>query len=169
MLVFLIGWLLLSSETTAEKLADYLVRQTYFPRFLLSSATGRLQLSMVVAVVVGCWSARLDWRTIRQCRSSRNLVFLFLLLLLLQFLVDREWAPQLISRFQDGVAFYLLVAFLAWTTRYHLGYLVTLPLLVTLDYWLFDRIIPSGLLACGANDDFLCIPDRWPWQVVYWQ
>jgi MFS family permease len=169
MLVFLIGWLLLSSETTAEKLADYLVRQTYFPRFLLSSATGRLQLSMVVAVVVGCWSARLDWRTIRQCRSSRNLVFLFLLLLLLQFLVDREWAPQLISRFQDGVAFYLLVAFLAWTTRYHLGYLVTLPLLVTLDYWLFERIIPSGLLACGANDEFLCIPDRWPWQVVYWQ
>lgn len=40
-------------------------------------------------------------------------------------------------------------------------------LVVTLHYWLFTRIIPSGGLACGRDDAFLCIPDRWPWQVRY--
>jgi hypothetical protein len=168
-LAFLLVWLLHSSTTTAEKLGDYLFQQKYFPRFLLSSASGRLQLSMVVAVVIGCWRTRMGVRALWQCRLSRNLVFFYLLLLLLQFLVDREWAPQLVSRFNDGVAFYLIVVFLAWLTRYQVGYLAILPLVVTFDYWLFDRIVPSGLLTCGANDAFLCIPDRWPWQVVYWQ
>jgi hypothetical protein len=168
-ITFLLVWLLHSSTTTAEKLGDYLLRQRYFPRFLLASAIGRLQLSMVVAVVIGCWRTRLDVPALWGCRLSRILAFLYLLLLLLQLLVDREWAPQLVSRFNDGVAFYLLMTFLAWLARYKLGYLSTLPMLVTFDYWLFDRIVPSGLLACGANDSFLCIPDRWPWQVVYWQ
>jgi hypothetical protein len=38
---------------------------------------------------------------------------------------------------------------------------------VTFQYWLEGRILASGELGCGSNDEFLCIPDRWPWQVHY--
>ena len=40
-------------------------------------------------------------------------------------------------------------------------------LLVTLQYWLTDRLLASHALPCGRNDEFLCVPDRWPWQLRY--
>jgi hypothetical protein len=41
-------------------------------------------------------------------------------------------------------------------------------LFVTVDYWLMERLLQSRTLACGIDDNFLCIPDRWPWQIRYW-
>jgi len=39
-------------------------------------------------------------------------------------------------------------------------------LLLNLLAW-FDRAAwPQGL-DCGLDDDFLCVPDRWPWSIRY--
>jgi len=40
-------------------------------------------------------------------------------------------------------------------------------LVVTLASWLLERVLPSGQLPCGHNDEFLCIPDRLPWLIRY--
>jgi hypothetical protein len=41
-------------------------------------------------------------------------------------------------------------------------------LAVTLDFWLLERLPDALTLRCGQDDAFLCVPDRWPWQ-VRWQ
>ena len=40
-------------------------------------------------------------------------------------------------------------------------------LLYSLVYGLVERLAGSQALHCGSNDTFLCVPDRWPWQVRY--
>ena len=71
------------------------------------------------------------------------------------------------SRFADPIALFLLVSWLAWIAHNNCGWAVLPALLVTLDGWLIDRILASHALPCGRNDEFLCVPDRWPWQVRY--
>jgi hypothetical protein len=81
--------------------------------------------------------------------------------------VAHLWIPQITSRLADGVAFFLLILYLAWMDRYRAHWCLIPALYVTFQYWLEGRILPSGNLACGTNDEFLCLPDRWPWQVRY--
>ena len=64
----------------------------------------------------------------------------------------------------DGI--FLLLSFLAWLRRRQALFML-LPLLIfSLLVW-GDRVLwPEGL-NCGSDDDFLCIPDRWPWSIDY--
>jgi hypothetical protein len=63
---------------------------------------------------------------------------------------------------------FLLIVYLAWLNRYQCHWAVLPALFVTVDYWLIERLLPSRLLSCGLDDNFLCVPDRWPWQIRYW-
>jgi hypothetical protein len=164
-----LAWMASYGPIFSAKLIDYLINQSYFPTSVLLSEVGRIQLSLVTAVLIGCWVRRINLCALWRCSLSRVMMFFGVLLLLVQLSVANQWAPELTSRFQDTFGYYLLILVLAWLVRYRVGCLCLLPLLVTVDYWLYDQIILSGLLNCGANDQFLCIPDRWPWQVTYWQ
>lgn len=85
----------------------------------------------------------------------------------MQISIREEWFPQATSRLADNVGFFLMISFLAWL-HHHRAYGWVVPgLIVTLIYWLDDRILASAQLQCGRNDEFLCVPDRWPWQMRY--
>jgi hypothetical protein len=86
---------------------------------------------------------------------------------LLQWAVAKEWLASIAFRLSDGVGLFLIILYLAWLTHYNCLRWLWPALLVSLHSWFFLRILPSANLECGRDDSFLCIPDRWPWQITY--
>jgi hypothetical protein len=117
--------------------------------------------------VLGCLQARLRPLQLLRCRLTQLLLLFGLLYLGIQASINMLWLPQITCRLADGVAFFLLILYLAWLHYYRVYWCVLPALYVTLQYWLEGRVLLSGSLDCGRNDEFLCIPDRWPWQVRY--
>jgi hypothetical protein len=126
---------------------------------------GRLQRALALGLVLACVQRRLDPRQLLGCALTQQLLLFGLLYVGLQVSIAQLWLPQITSRLADGVGFFLLVLYLGWLARYRAHWCLLPALYVTLQYWLENRILASGALACGFNDDFLCLPDRWPWQV----
>jgi hypothetical protein len=147
------------------KLQSYTQQESFFSRYALALPVARLQLAMAIGVVLVCWRRRLGWRQLLACGHSRQLAFFALLFMLIQQCLRQGWVPPLTSRFADAVGLFLLIAWLAWLERHRARWAVLPTLLVSLDYWLLERL-PEGLtLHCGRDDAFFCVPDRWPWQV----
>lgn len=150
-----------------EKIASYAASESFFSHYSVLREVQRLQWALALGMALTCWQRHLGAMQLLSCSLSRQLALFSLLFLLIQASVEWEWFPQITFRLADGVGFFLLITYLAWIHRYQ-AYAFLLPaLLVTLHYWLFGRILNTESLACGANDSFLCIPDRWPWQVRY--
>ena len=171
LLVALAGLLAVALAVAApmvwEKLRSYTQQESFFSGYALALPVVRLQLAMAMGVVLVCWRRRLGWRQLLACGHSRQLAGFALLFGLIQQCLRQGWVPPLTSRFADTVGLFLLIAWLAWLERHRARWAVLATLLVTLDYWLLDRL-PEGLtLRCGRDDAFLCAPDRWPWQ-VHW-
>lgn len=158
----------LALPTAVEKLATYVQQESYFNKYPLDPVVGRLQAAMLLGVLLACWRRRLSWRTLLSCGVTRQLILFGLLYHLMQWSVQAVWFPQITSRLADVVGLFLLVVYLAWLNRYQCHWAVLPALFVTVDYWLMERLLPSRLLPCGLDDSFLCIPDRWPWQIRYW-
>ncbi|MFN9646313.1 MAG: hypothetical protein ACK6BG_14600 [Cyanobacteriota bacterium] len=150
-----------------QKLAIYASHGHFFSGYALLPEVRHLQAAMAVGVVGACFQRRLGPMQLLRCPLSRLLLLFALLYGLMQQAVAREWLAAVAFRLSDGVGFFLLILFLAWLTRYRSLPWLWPALLVTLHAWLFIRILPSGALACGQDDAFLCVPDRWPWQVRY--
>jgi len=167
-LLMALGWLIWNGRTVRDKLFDYLWNQAYYPTFLLRPEADRLLVAITISGAAAIWLSRSSRRDLLRSPLTRSTVFFILALLLLRLSIQHSFLPQITSRFQDAVGFYLLIVFLAWLSRFSLQRLSVVPLAVTLSYWLFDRLGFSGLLQCGRNDEFLCIPDRLPWQINYW-
>ncbi|MEB3333656.1 MAG: hypothetical protein VKP70_01580 [Cyanobacteriota bacterium] len=150
-----------------QKLALYASVGRFFSSYSLLPEVRRLQVAMALGVAGACWQHRLGPGRLLRCPLSR-LFFLFGGTYgLLQQAVEKEWLASIAFRLSDGVGFFLLILYLAWLVHYKSLAWLWPALLVTLHSWLFIRILPSGELACGKDDAFLCIPDRWPWQVQY--
>jgi hypothetical protein len=150
-----------------DKLWSYIQRESFFSRYAVAAAVARLQLAMVVSMVITCWQRRLDWRALLACSRSRQLGCFALLFLAVQGSVVSGWLPQITSRFADVVGFFLLILWLAWLVRYRCLWAMIPALVVTFEAWMVERLFASVGLSCGRNDDFLCVPDRWPWKVNY--
>jgi hypothetical protein len=150
-----------------KKLAIYASEGSFFSSYALLPEVRHLQWAMALGVAGACWQRRLGPRLLLRCSLSRLLLLFAGLYGLLQLAVEREWFASIAFRLSDGVGFFLLVVFVAWLVRHNSLPWLWPALLVTLYGWLFIRILPSGALACGQDDAFLCIPDRWPWQVRY--
>jgi hypothetical protein len=148
-----------------EKLSAYTLRESFFNRYALALPVARLQLAMTVGVSLVCWRRRLGWRKLLGCSHTRPLIGFGLLFLLIQECLRHGWVPPLTSRFADSIGLFLLVIWLAWMQHYRAHWAVLPALLVTLDYWLLERMPDAFTVACGRDDTFLCLPDRWPWQV----
>ena len=161
----LVGLLAVAAPMVWEKLLSYTQQESFFNGYALALPVVRLQLAMAVGVALVCWRRRLGWRQLLACGHTRQLAGCALLFGLIQQCLRQGWVPPLSSRFADSVGLFLLIVWLAWLERYRARWAVLPSLLVSLDYWLLDRL-PEGLtLHCGRDDAFLCTPDRWPWQV----
>lgn len=152
---------------TVRKLAIYSGEGTFFSSYSLLPEVRRLQLAMALGLVGACWQHRLGPKRLLDCALSRLLLLFAGLYGLLQWAVAKEWFASIAFRLSDGVGLLLLVLVLAWLHHYNSQAWLWPALLVTLHYWFFIRILPSGDLMCGKDDAFLCVPDRWPWQIRY--
>jgi len=158
--------LALVAPAALQRFRDY-SNDEYFNLYPLRPVVGRLQRAMALGLVVACVQRRLDPRMLLRCHLTQLLLVFGLLYVGIQASIEQQWLAQITSRLADGVAFFLLILYLAWLHRYRAHWCLIFPLWVTLQHWLDGRILRSALYACGQNDEFLCVPDRWPWQVRY--
>ena len=158
--------LALVAPAALQRFHDY-SNDDYYNLYPLRPVVGRLQRAMALGLVVACGQRRLDPRMLLRCPLTQLLLVFGLLYLGIQASIEQHWLAQITSRLADGVAFFLLILYLAWLHRYRAHWCLIFPLWVTLQHWLDGRILRSALYACGQNDEFLCVPDRWPWQVHY--
>ena len=150
-----------------QKLALYASVGTFYSSYSLLPEVRRLQLAMLFGVAGVCWQRRLGPGRLLACTLTRLLALFAAAYGLLRLAVEHDWLASIAFRLSDGVGFFLTILFLAWMARYRGLPWLWPALIVTLHYWLVVRVFPSAELACGRDDDFLCIPDRWPWQVRY--
>jgi hypothetical protein len=150
-----------------EKLNTYSNEMTFFSHYAVRREVLLLQATMLLAVLVTCLQRGLGIQALLRCSRSRVLGLFFLLFGALQASVEWEWWPQITFRLADVAGLFLLVSFLAWLCHYRAQRLLLPALALTLLYWLEGRILASADFACGQDDQFLCIPDRWPTQVRY--
>ncbi|MEB3305640.1 MAG: hypothetical protein VKL58_05430 [Cyanobacteriota bacterium] len=167
LLFLLAGLLSLAGPTVSSKLHHYTQKETFFNSYALSPVVQRLQLALGLGVGMVCWFRRLGWRELLVCPYSRQLAFFGLLFLLVQQCLRQGWVPAFSSRFADPVGLFLLIVFLAWLENYRARWAVLPALAVTLDFWVLDRLLEAHTLRCGKDDAFLCLPDRWPWEVSW--
>ena len=158
--------LALVAPAALQRFRDY-SNDNYYNLYPLRPVVGRLQRAMALGLVAACVQRRLDPRKLLRCPLTQLLLIFGLLYLGIQASIEQQWLAQITSRLADGVAFFLLILYLAWLHRYRAHWCLIFPLWVTLQHWLDGRILRSALYACGQNDEFLCVPDRWPWQVRY--
>jgi hypothetical protein len=149
------------------KLDSYWSQQGYANSYPLAAAVGRLQLAMAIGVVLSCRQRRVGLARFLACDRGRQLVLYALIYGLVEGALALGLVPQITSRLADPAGVFLLIVWLAWLERYRCIWASLPALLVTLDYWLVERLAGSQALHCGSNDTFLCVPDRWPWQVHY--
>jgi hypothetical protein len=167
LLLLLAGLLSLAGPTVWFKLHHYTQKETFFNSYALSPVVQRLQLALSLGVAMVCWFRRLGWRKLLGCPQTLLLAIFGLLFLLVQQCLLQGWVPAFASRFADPVGLFLLITFLAWLERYRARWAVLPALAVTLDFWVLDRLLDSLTLRCGQDDSFLCLPDRWPWEVSW--
>jgi hypothetical protein len=150
---------LLLAPVALDRFSDY-VQDSYFNNYPVRKIVTRLQRALALGLVLGCLQARLDPRRLLRCPLTQLLLLFGLIYIGIQTSIQALWLPQITCRLADGVAFFRL-------HHYRVYWCVLPALYVTLQYWLEGRLLLSGGFACGRNDEFLCIPDRWPWQVRY--
>jgi hypothetical protein len=157
---------LLVAPIAFDRFLDY-SQDEYFNRYPLRGTVGRLQRALFFGLVLGCLQRRLSPLRLLRCPLTLLLLLFGVLYIAIQQSIAHLWLPQITSRLADAVAFYLLILYLAWLQRYRATWCVLPALYITLQYWLEGRLLQSGSLPCGLNDEFLCVPDRWPWQVRF--
>jgi hypothetical protein len=157
---------LLLAPAALDRFLDY-SQDEYFNNYPVRKIVGRLQRALAFGLVLGCLQARLRPLQLLRCRLTQLLLVFGLLYIGIQASINALWLPQITCRLADGVAFFLLILYLGWLHHYRVYWCVLPALYVTLQYWLEGRLLLSGSFDCGRNDEFLCIPDRWPWQVRY--
>jgi hypothetical protein len=146
------------------RLQDY-AADAYFNDYSVRKIVGRLQRAIGFGFLLACAQKRLTPLRLLRCEHTRLLMVFGVAYLLIQASISHQWLPQVTSRLADSVAFFLLISFLIWLHHHDAHWCVIPAVYVTFQYWFEGRILPSASFDCGHNDGFLCVPDRWPWQV----
>jgi hypothetical protein len=126
----------------------------------------RGEVALLAGVLITCLRKGIGLEQFVRCRWSQLLCLFVALYALIQLSIVWRILPQITFRFADVVGLFLLLIALKWFRHYQSLWLL-LPLLLNgLLVWGKQVWAPSGL-DCGADDDFLCIPDRLPWLIRY--
>jgi hypothetical protein len=150
------------------KLQDYLFAESFFSTYPVRTEVLEFQRLLGVGFVGACLRRRLGWKELRGCLHTRVLALFTILYCLIQLSVFHEWFPQISFRLGDAVGLFLLVSALAWFRAHESLWMLLPAMILCLGDWGLNRLwIPEPKLNCGQDDDFLCIPDRWPDEVVY--
>ena len=156
-----------SAPVMMIKLIRYVNTESYSNQYALALPVKLVQLSMALGVLIVCWQRRLRPSRLIGCRYSLVLLLFAMLFVFVQCAISQGLVPQITCRLSDVLGLFLLFNWLIWLRRYDCLWASLPTLLVTLDYWLIERLIASNALLCGHNDEFMCVPDRWPWEIDY--
>lgn len=138
----------------------------FFSSYPIKTEVLRCQFVLMASVVFIWVRQRLTWASFWSQREGKALALFLLLYGLIQASVVWRFWPHITFRFGDPVGIFLLLSYLAWLQRRQALRMVLPYLLLSLLTWA-DRVFwPEGL-NCGFDDDFLCLPDRWPWLIRY--
>ena len=172
--VVTIGALILAASSLAIfsqpiyiKLLEYINGMNFFSSYSIHRPVLISEFLLLMAVLLTCKKKQIAWSAFRQCNVSKALLFYSLVFIVIQLGVKFEVYPQVVFRFSDPIGLFLLLSAFHWF-QIHNSKQMLIPLLAfSLLIWGKQLIDPNGL-NCGLDDDFLCIPDRWPWQIVYY-
>lgn len=142
-------------------------KASYFDSYAIHSSVVWLQCALAAGVALAIAMKRLNPISLMACHLTRLMAFFGLLYCAIQASIRWQWLPQVTCRLADAVGFFLLISFIVWLHHYQAHWYLLPALSVNLVYWFDDRILASATLMCGQNDDFLCVPDRWPWLIRY--
>ena len=155
----------LSQPAVLEKLNNYLFEAQYFNTYGLRKAVFGLELAALVAVMLTIWRARLNRMTMAADHDARTLFAYSVLLGLVQLSMATGVMAPILSRCLDPIGLFWLLSLMVWTTRQGCAWTLIPALVVVGESFIDDRILV--LEDCINGDQFLCIPDRWPWQVSW--
>ena len=158
---------LLLGPLVADKLEFYLLKSSYFNSYALKGAVFWMEAASLITVLLTCWRARLGPAALGRCHDSRTLLLYTLLLAGVQLTVALEVMAPITSRFLDPIGLFWMLSLMAWTRRRGCPWALIPVMLVSGVYFIDDRILFSGSIRCHVDDQFLCLPDRWPWQVTH--
>jgi len=148
------------------KLLDYASQMNFFSPYSIQRPVLVSEVLLLVAVVLACRRRQISWSVLKHCQASRTLLLYTLMFIIVQCGVRFEIYPQIVFRFADPIGLFLLLSVLRWFQLYSSKQMLLPLLLFSLMTWGKQLVDPVGL-NCGFDDDFLCIPDRWPWHIVY--
>ena len=150
----------------SSKVLAYTQHHSFYSSYPVKPVVLRGELALLVGVLVTCLRKGIGLKQFVCCRWSQLLSLFVALYALIQLSIVWRILPQITFRFADVVGLFLLLIALKWF-RYYQSLWLLLPLLLNgLLVWGKQVLAPSGL-DCGADDDFLCIPDRLPWLIRY--
>ncbi len=165
-IILLFSSLAIFSQPIYFKLLGYIDGMSFFSSYSVHRSVLVSEVLLLWAVVVTCNKKQISWFAFRNCYASKALLLYSFMFIVVQFAVKFEVYPQVAFRFADPIGLFLLLSAFHWFQIYSSKKML-IPLLVfSLIIWAKHLIDPNGL-NCGFDDDFLCIPDRWPWQIVY--
>ena len=155
----------LSQPAVIEKLSNYLFEASYFNTYGLRKAVFGLELSALVAVALTIWRARLRPAAMAADHDARTLFAYSLLLGLIQLSMATGVLAPILSRCLDPIGLFWMLSLMVWTARQGCAWALLPALAVVGESFIDDRIL--RLEDCIGGDQFMCLPDRWPWQVEW--
>ena len=153
----------LSQPAVLEKLINYLFEAQYFNTYGLRKAVFGVELAALIAVLLTLWRARLSLTAMARDHDARTLFAYSVLLGSVQLSMATGVMAPILSRCLDPIGLFWLLSLMAWTARQGCAWTLIPAALVVGESFIDDRILV--LEDCINGDQFLCIPDRWPWQV----
>ena len=165
MLVIVSIGIALSQPAVIEKLSSYLFEARYFNTYGLRKAVFGLELSALVAVALTIWRARLRPAAMAAAHDARTLFAYSLLLGLIQLSMATGVLAPILSRCLDPIGLFWMLSLMVWTARQGCAWALLPALAVVGESFIDDRIL--RLKDCIGRDQFMCLPDRWPWQVKW--
>ena len=153
----------LTQPAVMEKLNNYLFEASYFNTYGLRNEVFGLELAGLVGVLLTIWRSRLSPAAMAADHDARTLFGYTLMLGLVQLSMATGVLAPVISRCMDPIGLFWLLSLMVWTSRQGCPWALIPALLVVGESFIDDRILEME--DCIGGDGFLCIPDRWPWQV----
>lgn len=155
----------LSQPAVIEKLSNYLFKASYFNTYGLRKAIFGLELAALAAVALTMWRARLRPAAMAADHDARTLFAYSLLLGLTQLSMATGVLAPILSRCLDPIGLFWMLSLMVWTARQGCTWALLPALAVIGESFIDDRIL--RLEDCIGGDQFMCLPDRWPWQVQW--